>query len=238
MKPDASNTGATGTLPSYTGPLTITAAGTTIENVTVNGDLRIQAANVTVRNVKVTGSVGVLTTTGTRVTRLTAPSLFISSSADVVLDRSNFGFAANGDSLHVTSDAGSLVTDVAITNNYIHDPRPSQGDHYDGLQVRGVNRMTVQCNNFDLGPATEEGNAAVYLESANGGHSNVVVDQNWLFGGAFGFMYSADNDGRTRLTNNHFGGDYRWDDPCYAPGAIPPVQTGNDWNGQPVIPCS
>ena len=51
-KPSASNTGvpAGKALTKYTGPLTITTAGTVIDGKAVYGDLRIQAKNVIIRN--------------------------------------------------------------------------------------------------------------------------------------------------------------------------------------------
>ncbi len=141
--------------------------------------------------------------------------------------------------MHVTSDGASLNAGVKITNNYIHNPRPGDGSHYDGLQVRGVNGLDVLCNNFDLGSAQFEYNAAVYLEPANGGHSNVVIDGNWLLGGGHIFHYGADNDDKTRLTNNHFGGDPYWGPTatCHTSGDTPAVQTGNDLSGTPFTPC-
>jgi hypothetical protein len=59
--PDASNTGvpAGTTLSAYTGPCTITAAGTVIDSKTVNCPLAIQAANVTIRNSKVNGNIAI-----------------------------------------------------------------------------------------------------------------------------------------------------------------------------------
>jgi hypothetical protein len=212
-----------------------------IENKTISGDVTIAAANVTIRNSKVTGSIAVARPgVGARIITNTVPVVSISSSQDVVIERNDMGFASDKDTMHVTSDNGAKVTDVRIANNYIHDPFTS-GNHYDGLQVRGADRLTVYCNNFDLGAPQEYYNAAVYLEPANGGHSGVVVDNNWLFGGAFGFMYGPDNDGMTRLTNNHFGGQYLWqsdtsDAACYG-SAVPAVQSGNDLRGVPFTPC-
>jgi hypothetical protein len=53
--PRASNTGTTGTLARYTGPLNITAAGTVLQNVDVDGCLTLgaEADDVTIKNVMV-----------------------------------------------------------------------------------------------------------------------------------------------------------------------------------------
>jgi hypothetical protein len=51
--PDASNTGAKGTLAKQSGDLTITTAGTTLQNVDIAGTVTVRADNVTLKNVKV-----------------------------------------------------------------------------------------------------------------------------------------------------------------------------------------
>ncbi len=156
---------------------------------------------------------------------------FVSSAADVVLDRSDITGSVD-DGLHVTDDGSMRVADIKITRNWIHDPQPGEGSHYDGIQVRGADRIELSCNNFDLGPPQFEYNAAVYFEPANGGHSGVVIDNNWMLGGGYVFHYGADNDGKTRLTNNHFGGQTYWPNAiCHTSGAVPAVQSGNDLRG-------
>jgi hypothetical protein len=58
--PNASNTGLPSgmTLTTYTGPCTITKAGTLIDAKTVNCDLDIRAADVTIKRSKINGAVG------------------------------------------------------------------------------------------------------------------------------------------------------------------------------------
>lgn len=55
--PNASNTGPTGTLTTYTGSLTITTANTVIDSKIVNGDLDIRTTGVVIRNSTVNGTV-------------------------------------------------------------------------------------------------------------------------------------------------------------------------------------
>jgi hypothetical protein len=238
VKPDVTNTGPSGTLTAYSGSSYVSTAGTVIENRTINGNLTIAADNVILRNSVVTGALGVTERSGVRISNVTMREFSISSAVDVVLDRSEItGSIADG--MHVTSDGNQMNRDIVITNNLIHNPKPGAGSHYDGLQVRGVDGLDLLCNNFDLGPAQFEYNAALYLEPANGGHSGVVVDNNWLSGGGYIFHYGADNDGATRLTNNHFGGDPYWGPSavCHTSGAVPAVQTGNDLRGAAFTPC-
>jgi hypothetical protein len=238
VKPDATNTGPSGALTAYTGSSHVTTAGTVIENKTINGNLTIAADNVILRNSVVTGALAVTERSGVRISNVTMREFSISSAVDVVLDKSEItGSIADG--MHVTSDGNQMNRDIVITNNLIHNPKPGAGSHYDGLQVRGVDGLDLLCNNFDLGPAQFEYNAALYLEPANGGHSGVVVDNNWLSGGGYIFHYGADNDGATQLTNNHFGGDPYWGPSavCHTSGAAPAVQAGNDLRGAAFTPC-
>ena len=237
VRPDATNTGATGTLSAYNGPLRVSTPGVVIENKVINGDLTIAADNVTVRNTRVTGAVGVTDSTGARLSRVTMREFFISSAANVALSRSDIRLSV-ADGIHVTSDGSTRVKDIKLTNNYIHDPRPGEGTHYDGIQVRGADGIELLCNTFDLGEPQFEYNAAVYIEPANGGNSGVVIDGNWLLGGGHIFHYGPDNDDATRLTNNHLGGETWWPNGiCHTSGAVPRVQSGNDLNGVPFTPC-
>lgn len=241
VKPTVDNTGTTGTLTDYAGPTNV-PDGAVIENQKVTGDLIVTGDNVTVRNVKVTGKLGVMESAGARLANIETTEFFISSAQDVVLEKSRIS-GSTTDSMHVTSDGSSMNRDIVIRNNLVHNPAPGEEEHYDGLQVRGVNGLDLLCNNFDLGPAQFPYNAAVYLEPANGGHNDVVVDGNWLMGGGHIFHYGAASvtPDDTRLTNNHLGGDPYWGPGavCHnTPGVVPGVQTGNTIFGEPGIPCS
>jgi hypothetical protein len=104
-----------------------------------------------------------------------------------------------------------MVKNVTLRYNYVHDPRVPSTAHYDGTQVRGVSGLTIHCSVYDAGPYKPQFNAAIYLENANGGDSNAVVDHNWLYG--FGFSVMVDARSAT-FANNRIGGDIHWR-PCY-----------------------
>ena len=107
--------------------------------------------------------------------------------------------------------------------NYIHDPRVPPEAHYDGTQVRGVNGLTIDCSVYDPGPFQWTFNAAVYLEDANGGYTNVRVTNNWLYGHAFPVMVGP---GTSTFTKNRIGGDIKWDT-CYVGKGL----NSNDFKG-------
>jgi hypothetical protein len=238
VKPDATNTGATGTLATYSGPTVLSTPGQTLQNVRVNGTLEVRADNVTISNVAATGGVFVNRARNTTVSHLTGPGVATSSGSGLTVEYSNLGGVDDGDTLTVTSDAGTYITSATIRRNWIHDPQPAGADHYDGIQVRGASNVVVDCTNFDLGTYRTQYNAAIYFEYANGGYSNVVVTNNWLLGGAFSTMWGRANDNNTVLSGNRFGGDIHWNT-CYhqESNSLPPTQTGNTLNGSAFTPC-
>jgi hypothetical protein len=239
VKPDATNTGATGALATYTGPTVLTTPGQTLQNVRVNGTLEVRADNVTISNVAATGGVFVNRAKNATVSHLTGPGVATSSGTGLTVVYSDLGGVDDGDSLTITSDAGTYITSATVRGNWIHDPQPAGADHYDGIQVRGASNVVVDCNNFDLGAYRTQYNAAIYFEYANGGYSGVSVTNNWLSGGAFSTMWGTANDNSTVLSGNHFGGDIHWN-PCYhqESNSKPPTQTGNTLNGSAFTPCA
>jgi hypothetical protein len=243
VRPDAANTGATGTLTDYTGSTYITTPGTVIDGKTVHGDLVIAAANVVVRNSRVTGRIEFYPGGDDGlITGVTAKSgVGVSSAHRATIEKSEITNASGQDAMHVSSDRGTYINGVTVRDNWIHSPVVPQGAHYDGLQVRGAADVLVECNNFDLGAYQDGYNAPVFFEWDNGGWSNVRVVDNWLLGGAFNVMLSAaDSDAnRIVLNDNRVGGDWKWD-LCMADGAMakPREQTGNTlMSGDPVVPC-
>ncbi|EON22846.1 hypothetical protein CF8_3208 [Nocardioides sp. CF8] len=238
VRPDAGNTGHTGTLAAYNGPTWVSTPGAVIENVMINGPLVINADNVTVRNVHATGSVGTYAD-NTRIADSTIPHIWSSSGSGMLVERTDLGGGFEGDTFHVTSDNGSYIQGFTMRGNWIHDVTVPQGAHYDGIQVRGATGVLIECNNFDLGAYQEGYNAPVFFENDNGGYANSRVVDNWLLGGAFNIMLGDANDDGVVLTDNRVGGAFRWG-LCMAEAADakPAVQTGNTYlNGDPVVPC-
>ncbi|QIM21709.1 hypothetical protein G7075_12190 [Phycicoccus sp. HDW14] len=188
-------------------------------------DLTISGSNVTVQNVRVSGGILVQ---GSNVTidHVTAQNVSISSASHVTVRYSDLG-GGTEDAIHVTSDRGSMVRDVELRSNYLHDPRPSSDAHYDGTQVRGVDGLTIACSVYDGGPYRSQLNAAIYLEDANGGNSNVTIERNWLLG--YGFPIFIDPSSNTTVTGNRLGGDIHWDT-CYPNPKSTFRSSGNVWD--------
>ncbi len=230
-RPSASNTGAHGTRRSS--GTTVLGNGAVLENANVS-DLTIEGDNVKVRNVAVSGGI-LVTGDGVTIDHVTTKGIGISSASNVTVQYANIGFG-DDDAIHVTSDRGRLVKNVSLTHNYIHDPRVSSSAHYDGTQVRGASGVTISCSNYDPGAYQSTYNAAVYLEDANGGTSNVKVVNNWLNGFGFPVMIAASG---TQLLDNKLGGDIHWEN-CYVgdgPGNAGLVSRGNTRNGASINLC-
>ncbi|MFC7494580.1 MULTISPECIES: right-handed parallel beta-helix repeat-containing protein [unclassified Nocardioides] len=190
FRPGPGNTGAHGVRQDR--GTTSLRSGQTLENANVSS-LEIRGSGITVRNVRVSGNIFVTPgSSKVRIVRSTAQGIGISSASRISVVRSDIGFSSD-DAIHVTSDAGSLVRGVKLRYNYIHDPRVTNGAHYDGTQVRGVHGMLIECSTYRAGPYQSNFNAGVYLENANGGDSNVTVHHNWIFGYAFSVMVDAES---------------------------------------------
>jgi Right handed beta helix region len=235
-KPSAANTGASGSRTRKS--TTVLSSGQTLENADVSS-LEITGSGVSVRNVKVDGYIGVVMGSDVTLDHVTTQGIGISSASRVTVQYANIGYSRAGDAIHVTSDRGQQVRNVVLRHNYIHDPQSPEGAHYDGTQVRGVDGLVIECNVYDPGPFQWTMNAAVYLEDANGGNSNVRVSDNWLYGYAFPVMIGA---GRSfTLRDNKVGGDIKWD-VCYrldGLSASEPTSSGNVWDpsGKPLDLC-
>ncbi|WP_436493672.1 hypothetical protein [Actinokineospora sp. HUAS TT18] len=134
------------------------------------------------------------------------------------------------DLVHVTGDRGFRVSDVLFDTVWAHNPALCGGCHTDGMQVRGVNNMTVRNSTFDMGPDWHESlNAALFFENANGGNTNVVLTGNHLDGVA-GYTLrvgTGDHSGLV-LTGNRFGPDEpHWGGECLFVSVTPTKATDN-----------
>ena len=141
---------------------------------------------------------------------VTTTGIAISSASGATVQYTNVSHSKE-DGIHITSDGGSLVRDVVLEHNFVHSPVLPPEAHYDGTQVRGVDGLLVECSTYDPGRYQSTYNAAIYLEDANGGDSNVTIKDNWLVGSGFSVMVDAPG---TKIIGNRVGGDPHWGS-CY-----------------------
>lgn len=223
FRPSKFNTGARGEL--RQSGVTTVESGKTLENVSVQR-LHVAGSNVTIRNVRVAGSI-LVTGDRVKVRRVTAQGVSISSASHVSVARSHIR-SSPMDGIHITSDRGRLVRDVTLRYNLVRRPQTPSDNHYDGTQVRGVDGLSIRCSTYRAGRYHENFNAAVFLEHANGGSSNVEVRNNWMFGFAFSVMVDSRS---ATFTGNKIGGDIKWG-PCLlldGSGSQGFTSAGNTW---------
>lgn len=243
-RPNSANTGVdpNKTLPKYTGGAYNDSSNITLDGLdfpAVGGGYTFAGNNVTIRNSKFAS--GILFN-GDNV-RLEnndiVDGISLSGTAAAVIDRNEIrDYGADG--IHITSDSGQ-VSNVTVTNNFIRSPTPEPGAHADGVQVRGVNGLTFTNNAIDMGvwkqvAGQDALNAAIFLEDANGGNSNITLNSNYLNGG--GYILRIGAGPNQQFINNRFGPDGRYGvvHNIAKPGNIT-ANSGNvmDLTNQPVI---
>jgi len=197
--PDASTTGPNGTLTAYTGPLTITTAGTVIANRQINGCIRIEAPRVIIRNSRIACNnfSGVYSPT----VRATADRALLE---DVEIDclRSN-GTGVVGHSIvvrradiHDCENGAHADQFMTIEHSWIHAPFNGNGAHADGVQVSiGLRGMVLFHNRIEIPNGTSTLIADVAIHS-------MTVDSNFLSGGSYTLYCSTSFSSFETVTNN------------------------------------
>lgn len=206
----------------------ITTNGAVIEGREYNTEITIDADDVTIRNTRF--NAGFVLALSNRVTiedSYAGAGISISSSTDVTIRRTEIRGA--GDLMHVTSDRGVQNRNIMIDTVWGHDTTSQLPSHVDGIQIRGVNGLTLKGSDLDLGNFQDSENAAWFTENANGGNSGIQVIDCWMNGGGFTFRYAAGTiAGPWTVTGLRIRSDYNWG-PTYDPsqGGAPTTQTDN-----------
>jgi hypothetical protein len=232
-KPGPSNTGVpAGTaLKPYTGPHTITTAGTVIDSKDVTGALVIRAKNVVIRNSKIHDdpqAVAGVYTDGGSVT-ITDSEIY---NFEVGITYSNW--TAIRVNIHDTSSDGMKISsNTRLQDSWVHKPKPSSGAHWDGGQVQnGVTNTVIQGNFIDASGA--DTNSALFLCPDLGPSTNgpLTVTRNWLNGGNYTLFILDGANGKyfirdISVTNNRFGRAGQ-----YGPARVnvPVRWSGNVWD--------
>ena len=182
----------------------VTTAGTTIADRVITGDVTFTGSNLTLRNVRVTGRLA-LRGDNVVVEDSTVGALTLSGTARARVSGVEISGSPGQDGVHITSDTGPAA-DVLLEDVWIHSPQVTATSHYDGLQVRGVDGLTLRRVVAELGAWKAQYNAALFLEHAYGGNHRVRVEDSRFLGGGY-TMYSFATD--VQVLRSTLGGG-RW----------------------------
>ncbi|MET4454519.1 hypothetical protein ABIB10_004611 [Bradyrhizobium sp. RT3b] len=229
--PDATNTGVSAgvTLTPYYGDLVINTAGAVISGLDIHGSVFINAPNVTLENCKVTTDAFYAVRVATGVTGAVVQHNEINGVGSG--NDGDYGIMGQGKFIanniyNVENGIGVDGGNTLIQDNYIHDMIASGSPHYDGISIDGKNFDITIRHNTVINDHTQT--SAIMIDNYFGPVSNVVVDNNLLYGGGYNIYSSSQFDGGSVtgvvVTNNHMGGGY-WGPTAFTGNS--PVYTGN-----------
>ncbi|HPF13096.1 MAG: LamG domain-containing protein [Planctomycetes bacterium] len=219
IKPGPHNTGPLdSTLLEDVGSMTITKAGTRIENVRIRGALTIQADDVTVRNFVIDATnepYGIRCSFGNTGIVLEDGEIYNMSSAGVF----GGGFTARRLNLHDSGGDGFKTSSGSTVEGcWVHHLGTLPGAHADCNQTRDGQGFVFRGNCFDLPidiGAPYKSNACLIVQTGLGPIDDVLIEGNWLSGGNYTIYITDKGNGygpptNVRLIGNRFGREYRY----------------------------
>ena len=216
--PDASTTGVPAgvALTTYTGPMTITAAGTVIDGKTINGTLAIRAGSVTVKNSRINGSV--------YVDADGYPNSYLNISDSEIIQPQAMGSGLDvgnytATRIEITGGNRSAWCNIncTIADSYVHGQfRDSTGQaHESGIRVGSYSTIrgnTIHCDAPTVADAGCSADltgypdfAAIHHNTIDGNLFKATPSGGWCgyFGDTKGKPYSGQTTNIT-VTNNVF----------------------------------
>jgi hypothetical protein len=238
--PDATNTGAHGTLTVVQGDVTLSTAGQVYQDKDVHGCITVTAPNVTIRNVKVAcGGFYVIDHFPSGASTLTIEDTTVVCTNPFSTGIGEWQIVARRVDVSGCTNGFDIDRNALIEDTYCHDLTPESGAtadvHTDCVQGSMTNDVTIHHNTL-LTP--------FYGTSAIGGACSVcsnprvtwVVENNLLDGGAYA-LYCAGGYGEigSIVQNNRFGPG-GWNAPEYATDCTDTSWSGNvrDATGDPL----
>lgn len=219
-KPDATNTGPNnpGILsPANAPPSTITQDGATYENFTYTGPITVNADNVTLRNFILDGDGSLYT-----LNVLPGSTGFTAEHGEIFDGRSTVVYDQGTNNtfryLYVHESGGDAFKchgpGVLLEYNFIEKLGTAPGAHADGVQnPASVANQTYRYNNCYI-PARGAPNYpgspytanACWIGNPGSSYPNLLMENNWLNGGAYTVYCSTG----MIVRDNLFGRDYRF----------------------------
>lgn len=169
------------TLTEYTGPMTVTEAGTLIEDKIINGSLVITADNVTVRNCQVNFTFAYGIDAGDRTGTVITHCTITGPGASGV---TNAGILSSGTITY--NDVSLCENGIVLTSggstvrfNRIHDLLVDKAEpHYDGITAQGgQNGVLIEKNHI-----TARDTSGIFLKNDFGAIAAIIINDNLLDG--------------------------------------------------------
>jgi hypothetical protein len=232
------------TLTPYTGPSTITTAGTVIDSKSITTCLRIAAPKVTIKRslIKCSGDYGIIQSdySGKNAGLLVEDTEITSTSQTSNVDRAVA--TANGATIrrvyiHGTQRGISVDNNTVVEGSYIGDNYNITDAHTTGIVSWGGVSHVVIRNNTVKARYNATSAISFYPEQPWGGNDDFIIDHNLL---ATDGSYAAYLGGGTgdalntnfRFTNNHFSTEYEPLGGIYGPVVSwHPEAPGAVWSG-------
>ena len=224
--PDASNTGARGTLTAYTGPSNVTVNGTVIEGKQINGRLTIEADNVIIRNSRITSDDWYGLLNNGRNT-LVEDSTFNGPTRTASVADYAGTLTARRIDVSGGQDGVRLARNSVLEASYVHDLSSREDDHNDAVTADGFTGVRIIGNTI-LNENTQT--AAVWIGDPRYAASEVELRGNLLGGGGYtiyaghGALTVADN----QFTTRYFPRSGYWGPAAYWTSDSG-TWTGNTW---------
>jgi hypothetical protein len=196
VRPTAASTGYHGALSPWAGSTTFTANNQTISNTDFGGYIKVTGANLVLDNCHFAGMV--FFGPGPLTVKNCTSNGGINSDATyrpingVTYDHVHV-IAGAHDGIDVFSSSANHESNVTLVDTLIDGMSFPAGStsHGDGLQVRGVNGLTVTRVVVNDGPYQSQDNSAIYFENVNGGDSTMRLTDVDLYGGGYTFYTNA-----------------------------------------------
>jgi hypothetical protein len=201
--PDATNTGVPPGTPLTVihGHLHVRTAGAVVDGKDIRGCITVTARNVTIRRSKVTctSGYGIRSFSGD----YSGGGLVIE---DVEVDCGNgptsavgsYGLVGRRLNLHNCENGFDIDGGVTVVDSYIHDLRPTDSGHTDGIQLAGGSDIVIRHNTiFNPG-----GTSAIIGHRDK--NANVTIESNLLGGGAYTLYCPRQSSVNFRVINNRF----------------------------------
>ncbi|WP_327006123.1 hypothetical protein OHA72_01785 [Dactylosporangium sp. NBC_01737] len=197
------------TLTPYTGPMTITVAGTVIDGKDINGHIEIKAKNVTIRNSRIrVANVQAVTSTDDNAnlriedTEIDGQLKDASTGGIALIGRT--GFTLLRVNAHGSGDILRIDGRGTVQDSWLHDPGGTgSAQHNDVIQSTNAVYIRILHNRLEN---QHTQTSCILLKADIGSISDVIVDSNLMNGGGYSFYWYDANYKITngKVTNNKF----------------------------------